>query len=105
MEKKALVGNAADAQQVKEAGRKDRERRKRELEDLKSVLTSLEGRRFIWRLLGHCKVFESIWHPSAQIHHSAGKQDVGHFIMAEVVEADQEAFLRMMQEAKIGNGD
>lgn len=100
-EPRAAVKNAADAGQVKHAGRKDRDRRQREMDDLRAVLATPFGRRFVWRLLSHCKVFESIWHPSALIHANAGRQDVGHYLMAEIVEANEDMLLMMMTEARI----
>lgn len=98
-EQRPAVQNAADRGQVRHAERKDRDRRERELRDLNAVLATPEGRRVMWRLLGHCRVFESIWHPSALIHANSGKQDVGHFIMAEIAAADQEALFLMMKES------
>jgi hypothetical protein len=100
MNENAVVKNAADAEQIKNAGKKLSVKRENELSDLKKILSLPEGRRLIWRLLGFCKVFESIWHPSALIHANAGRQDVGHFIMAEVSDADQEAFFTMIRENK-----
>lgn len=97
---RASVGNAADPEQVKEARKKANRERKQEIEDLRTVLSTQQGRRLLWRILGYCKVFESIWSPSAQIHHSAGRQDVGHFIMAEIAHANEEALFTMMREAK-----
>ena len=95
---RVYVKNLADKEQVKSAERKEKDRRRQEVEDLKEILSTKSGRRFIWRLLEHCKVFESIWHPSALIHYNAGKQDVGHFIMAEIISADTSAFQKMMEE-------
>jgi hypothetical protein len=94
------VRNAADPDQVKHASRKDRDRRERELADLRAVLAQAAGRRVLWRLLEHCSVFGSIWHPSALIHANAGRQDVGHYLMAEITEANEDAIFTMMQEAR-----
>lgn len=94
------IKNAANKAQVKDSESKARRRRERELTDLEMVLQTPEGRRLLWRVLEHCKVFESIWHPSALIHHNAGKQDVGHFVMSEIVEADEKSLLLMMTENK-----
>lgn len=98
--KEAFVKNLADQEQVKSAEYKVKRNRQVELEDLYHVLQSEQGRRFVWRLLSHCGTFKSIWHPSAQIHYASGMQDVGHFLMAEIVEADEEALLKMMTESK-----
>lgn len=100
---KSLVKNAADPEQIKKAENRILNGRDREIKDLQDVLSSPCGRRFIWRLLSHCKTFETIWEPSARIHYNAGIQDIGHFIMAEVVAADESAFLAMMTENKKEN--
>lgn len=96
----ALVKNASDENQVKRADLKQRLRTTNEHEDMRAVLATPQGRRMLWRLLEHCKVFESIWHPSALIHHNSGRQDVGHYIMAKIAEADEARLFQMMQEAK-----
>lgn len=98
--KQALVRNAADPDQVAKANEKIETRRERELNDLRVVLGTPEGQRLIWRFLSHCKTFESIWSPNAQIHYNSGMQDVGHFLMSEIVEAEPEALLRMMKASK-----
>lgn len=92
--------NAADPAQVKQAARKDQDRGLRFARDLKAVLATREGRNVLWHYLGTCKVFESVWHPSALIHAQAGRQDVGHEIMKDINDTDQEAFFLMMKEAR-----
>lgn len=94
--------NAADEHQVKQARMNEKMIRERELNDLRYLLASPQGRRFLWRVMARCKTFESIWEPSAKIHFNAGQQDLGHFVMAEIVAADENAFLQMMKEAKQG---
>lgn len=97
---KTLVANAADEEQVHNAEEKLKTKRIQEMEDMRDVLKLPQGRRVMWKLLSHCKVFESIYHPSALIHHNSGRQDVGHFIMAEIMAANEMAFLQMMSESK-----
>lgn len=100
MERKPLVKNAADKEQVKRAAFKEKDLRGYELEDLKEVLKTGPGRRVFWRLLEKCRVYESIWTNSARIHYNAGQQDLGHYIMAEIVEADEDAYFNMMKDNK-----
>lgn len=96
-----LVKNAADEAQIKEADVQSKNRKNRDLDDLKYVLQSAQGRRFLWRLLGECRVHNSIFNTNALTQsHSSGKQDVGHFIMGEIIRSDEDAFLRMMKESK-----
>lgn len=97
---KALVKNAADAEQVAKGKSKEDARRFEELNDLRGILATPGGRRFMWRMLGKCRVFESIYHASALIHYNSGQQDIGHFVMAEIVDARADALLEMMQESK-----
>ena len=49
--------NAADENQVKKASEKDRFSREQELLDVKNILSTPHGRRFIWRYLGLAGVF------------------------------------------------
>jgi hypothetical protein len=97
---KPLVRNAASEKQVKAATFEDEERRRQETNDLRQVLSSKEGRRVMWRFLSFCRAFASVWDSSAKIHYYAGQQDVGHFLISEIEEADQDAFFLMMKEAK-----
>lgn len=98
--KTALVSNAADAEQVKSAKSKEDRQREQQLNDICAVLAIDSGRRLIWRLLGYCKIHESVMEQSARIYYNAGVQDVGHFILAEILAARPDAFLQMMQEAQ-----
>lgn len=98
----AIVKNAGDPKQVKTGKQKEKLRRESEINDIKAVMETKFGRRFMWRILSHCKVFESIWHGSALIHYQSGVQDVGHFVMAEIIAADKELFL-LMQNENISN--
>jgi len=99
---KSMVKNAADHKQVNKAKRSSKDLRKQELSDLTYIMASPQGRRFVWRLLGRCRTFGSIWETSAKIHYNAGQQDIGHFLMAELTQADEELFFNMMKENKEG---
>lgn len=99
-QKKPLISNAADEAQVKNAATKFKITRDSEMNDLRFLMSTQQGRRFMWRFLAHCKVFGSVWEPSAKIHYNAGKQDIGHFLQSEIVEADQDMYFKMMTEAK-----
>lgn len=94
------VRNAADEAQVKEASNKEKRGREREIDDLVSILSTKHGRRFYWRMLTECKTYHSIWEPSAKIHYNAGRQDVGHFLMAEAIAASPDLYLKMVNESE-----
>lgn len=100
MSKKKNVGvhNSADPDQVKKAEERDLHRRDQELEDLRQVISTEEGRRTMWRFMVHCKAFNSVWVPSAGIHYNSGQQDVGFYLINECEQADRDLFFKMMKE-------
>lgn len=89
-----------DEKSVKKESERKRVARDLELDDLRSVLKTDAGRRVIWRLLTKCRTFESVFEQSSKIYYNAGAQDLGHFIMSEIVEANEDFLLIMMKEAK-----
>lgn len=95
-----IVKNAADKAQVERARKDEKQRAQQEILDLKEILSmpSGAGRRLFWALLEECKVFESVWHPSALIHYQSGQQDVGHKLLARIMDAHPAALLHMMQD-------
>jgi len=94
------VRNAADKKQVGTAAKREKLRREQELADLRALLELPEARRFLWRLMGHCKTFGSVFNELQHFTaYNAGRQDVGHFVMSEIVEADQAKLLTMMTES------
>ncbi len=106
-EPRAAVRNAADTTQVKEAGRRERSTRDQQQNDVREVLATEAGKRFLWRLLEHCKVNESVFSPSAHIYYNSGMQDVGHFVLGEIMEAQPLAYMDMIvmhNKEKLNNG-
>ena len=100
---KALVGNAADDKQVEESGRKEKFQNEIDLEDIRSVLSTKEGRRLLWRVMSKCLMFESFWHPNSEyLHYRSGRYEIGCFIRDQIIKANEEAFLLMMKENKKG---
>jgi hypothetical protein len=95
---KAVVRNAADREQVTAARKKEALTQANRDERLKRLLASEDFRGYIWEVLEECKVFESIMETSARVYYNAGRQDVGHEIMGEIVRVSPETFIRMMQE-------
>ena len=75
-------------EEVDEAVRKEAEvRRKAQLLDLRNVLATDSGYRLLCRILDECRLFDSVWAPSAEIHKNAGKQEFGQWLWREVAQA------------------
>lgn len=102
MNGRSAVHNAADPEQVEKAQKSAKARRERELEDLKVVLNmpGKEGRRVLNRLFAECKTFQSIFVASSEIYKNAGRQDIGHWLMAEVEAASPEALMEIILKRK-----
>lgn len=95
-----MARNAADETQVKEAAAKEKRGRERDLEDLRFLLSTIQGRRFVWRQLSECGVFKSSFTGNSTTFFNEGRRDVGLKLMADVMESKPEAYLQMAQEAK-----
>lgn len=96
--------NAADKRQVEAAARSAKDERRLERDDSRAVLATVQGRRFVWRLLESAGVFKSVMAPDGVIQYQAGRQDFGHELMALVERADPEALFTMMREAQAERG-
>lgn len=86
-------------EQQKEQQKEYERKRDRELNDLRKVLRTPEGRRVIWRLLEEAKIFQSVFTGNSGTYYKAGYSDFGRFILSEVLEANKNAFTQMMNEA------
>lgn len=105
-----MIGGAQ--KQSKSPSKEEREKleieRRQELVDLRSLMQTEGQRRALYRLLGECGIYESIWDPSAKIHFNAGVQAVGLWLMEELVQADsnlhdlmfKEGLKRKLEDAK-----
>lgn len=57
--------------------------------DVKTVLGTKSGKRFVWRLLEYCETYRTVINPNPYLMaHNAGRQDVGHYLMMMVNDAD-----------------
>lgn len=93
--------NAADARQVRHAGRKEKDLRTRELDDLRALLAIVEFRRFAWRLMAQCGYGENPTRARGdETHQAIGKADIARFMISEIGEAGGiEQWLLMQREA------
>lgn len=99
-EQKPLVKNAGDPKQVKDAKKTERFNQMQREDDMRFLLKLPQFRRYVWRHLEYANVFASIWVGSAEIHRLAGRQEFGQIMLAEVCDADPDAFVQMMKENK-----
>lgn len=97
---KSFVANAADETQVKKASSKVKSLREKQLNDVRFILSDVQGRRFLYRYLEEAGVFKSSFTGSSETFFNEGQRNIGLKLLADITEADVEAFVKMMAEAK-----
>ncbi len=91
--------NIADEAEAKKANQKIEDMRRQELNDIRTVLSNAAGKRLLWRMLTKCHSFESIYAVNQNdVYYNSGQQDIGHFIMGEIMQADPNLFMKMMKD-------
>ncbi len=77
----------------------ERKRRDREISDLKKVLDSVEGRRFVWRLLSEAGVFHGSFNANALVMaFHEGKRDLGILLIGEINGHAPHRYVQMQNE-------
>lgn len=98
---RAVVRNAADPQQVRRGARVEQRAGDRYDGAFRIVLGTPAGRALIWEILARVGVYRSIWSPNVQIHYNAGRQDVGHELMADAIRIAPDLYELMEHEARM----
>jgi hypothetical protein len=84
---KPLVKNASNVKEIQEAKRSEKNKRWQEKEDLQWVLNSPSGRRYLWKVLCNCGIFE-------------GRRNIGLSILDDINDVDRTIYSKMMEENK-----
>jgi len=88
----------SEAQLKKITAEQKRERLK-DIDDLRKILKTPEGRRYFWRQLGRCGIFHNSFSlNSNQTAFSEGQRNVGLSLLIEINETDITAFAKMQNE-------
>jgi hypothetical protein len=81
-----------------------RERRRKELEDLRWLLGHPQGRRIVCRALDEAGVFRSSFNHSGSVMAFAeGRRHIGLWLTAELLEASSDGYLKVLKEFKANN--
>jgi hypothetical protein len=87
-----------EAQNKKLTAEQKKERQK-DIDDIRKVLKTPEGRRLFWRLLSKCGIFRNSFNlNSNQTAFCEGQRNIGLELLNEINEADITAFSRMQNE-------
>lgn len=88
-------------QKNKEKVKREELRRIRELSDLRKVLSTVEGRRWWWRVASYAGAFQTPYTgENNSTNFNCGKQSVGFFLLDEVLNANPATLNQIQREAK-----
>jgi len=92
--------NAADEEQVLTARERERQRANREADDFKKLIEMPEFRRFVWRYVSFCGVFDSCFTGNSQTFFNEGQRNVGLKLLTEINDYAPDAYPLMLKEHK-----
>ena len=93
--------NAADPRQVSRAAKAERRAALERRVDLRGIIRTRSGRRYLWALLCECGLFESSFSPDlALMAHKEGERNVGLRIFADLNSVDETIYHQMAIEAQ-----
>ncbi len=85
---------------VEEAQEAAQSAARRRGDDLRAVMSTVAGRRFVWRLLNEVGTFSSVFSASPTVHaHAEGKRAVGVALAAEAQVEARDFYVAMVEEA------
>jgi len=82
----------------KKVEKKQEDLRKRELSDIRKVISFPEGRRFMWRLWGEAGIYTDSFTGNSQTFYNEGRRSLGLMILRDVLEAEPKAFAQIQSE-------
>jgi hypothetical protein len=92
--------NAANKKEVEQANREEKFSYKQQLADIRLILESEQGRRFLWKYLSKCGVFKSSFTGNSQTFFLEGQRNIGLQLMEDIMAADADAYVKMAKENK-----
>lgn len=78
--------------------KKDDSKRRRELNDIRKVLSSAEGRRLYWKILSHAGLYKSSFTGNSNTFFLEGKRSEGLFWLDELMQAEPTLYAQMQAE-------
>lgn len=91
--------DAGDEKQVKKRKTKIQIRKEQDKEDLRSILSSASGRRFMWKLLEECGVYKISFTGNSHTFFNEGKRQIGLRLIEDIFDAAPNAYTEMRMEA------
>ncbi len=99
METKASY-DAGDEGQVEKRKTKFQIKKEQDKEDLKRILDSAGGRRFLWKILSECRIYDISFTGDEWTAFNEGKRQIGLRLIEDIFNADSKAYLEMHLEGR-----
>jgi hypothetical protein len=93
-------GDLADPKKVGRRETLDKLRVRQEQEDILFILSSVQGRRFYWRMMERCGIFESSFTGNNTTFFNEGQRNIGLMLLSKLNEISPQSYLQMIHEAK-----
>lgn len=90
----------SDAHQARNAAARAKLRRDQELDDVRALMDTPEGRRFMWRLLDRAGIYRTTFTGNSASFFNEGMRNLGLIFVADVHEVCPEQYTRMLAEAR-----
>lgn len=98
-EQKPLVQNASSRKQTRAAGKREKRNTERELEELRVILSTRQGRKWWWRKMGDFRVFHQTFHKDPyQTAFNEGIRSAGLDLLFDVNSLAPEIYMLMVKE-------
>lgn len=92
------MANAANENQVKEASLKERDKQRTREDDIKFLLSTVQGRRFFFDYIDFCGVFKCVFTGNSTTYFNEGQRNVGLRLLDDMNRVAPEAYALMMKE-------
>jgi hypothetical protein len=90
--------DVGDEDQVRERKQTQRLKRINELDDIRAVLSTPQGRRVVWRILGMTHLYKESFTGNSTTFYNEGQRSIGLQLLGELTAADPLAYVKLQQE-------
>lgn len=96
--------DSADEKQVAAAKRVQHNDKQTEVNDLRATMNTVNGRRFMWRLLARCAINQGGYNPdNSYVQFRNGMRDIGLYYLDMITTHCNEAYILMLKEHNDSN--
>jgi len=92
------VYDAGDETQVKEKKTKATLEKEREQEELRQLLEDKKFRKFVWKVLSECGVYQEAFTGNSHTFYNEGKRKIGVWLIAQLISSSPKSYVQLQLE-------